>query len=486
MKPSNLLIIMADELSPKTLGCYGHPLVQTPNLDKLARRGTRFTAAYTNSPICVPARASFATGRYVHENGCWDNAIAYDGSLPSWTHRLQQSGHPVESIGKLHYTSEDAPTGFDRQQLAMHIQDGVGDLHGSLREPLPVRYQSRDLATKIGAGETVYVDYDRNITRTTCDWLDARAGQAPGKPWTLFCSLMSPHFPLMAPQEYFDLYQLDQIEMPKERPPGFSHPWWDAINSCYIFEQYFESDIQRKTAIASYLGLCTFVDHCIGQVLDTLDATGLAENTRVLFVADHGDNLGARRLWAKSNMYEESAGVPMIIAGPGVASSRVVATPVSLVDVFPSVIECMGEPADPADQDLPGRSLWRIADEANDAERIVLSEYHAAGAISAAFMLRQGRYKYIHYVGFRPELYDLTADPQELHDLGESAEHQPVIARFEAELRRMLDPEAVDARAKADQAAVIARHGGREAILAQGGISFTSPPGVDAEYHQES
>src|SRR3546814_10142833 len=99
------------------MGCAGHPIVKTPNLDGLARKGTRFSAAYTPSPICVPARASIATGRYVHEHRCWDNAIAYDGRTPSWGHRLQQAGIRVESIGKLHYRKEEDATGFDPQQL---------------------------------------------------------------------------------------------------------------------------------------------------------------------------------------------------------------------------------------------------------------------------------------------------------------------------------------------------------------------------------
>ena len=124
MEPKNLLVIMADEHNPKMLGCSGHPLVKTPNLDALAMRGTRFDRAYTNCPICVPARASFATGRYVHDIGYWYNAIAYDGRVKGWAHRLQEAGVRIESIGKLHYRQEGDPTGFDRQHLPMHIKDG--------------------------------------------------------------------------------------------------------------------------------------------------------------------------------------------------------------------------------------------------------------------------------------------------------------------------------------------------------------------------
>ncbi len=138
MQQTNLLILMDDEHSSKALGCYGHPFVKTPNLDRLAENGTLFERAYTNSPICVPARATIATGRHVHENRCWDNAIAYDGQMRSWTHRMQETGHRVVSVGKLHYRNADNPAGFDRQIVPMHITDGRGDTLGLVRDAVGV------------------------------------------------------------------------------------------------------------------------------------------------------------------------------------------------------------------------------------------------------------------------------------------------------------------------------------------------------------
>ena len=133
----NFLFILSDEHQAQAMRCAGHPQVQTPNIDRLANRGTRFVNAYTPSPICVPARASLATGRYVHQTGYWDNAHAYDGRVRGWGHVLLDAGIPVTSIGKLHYRSGGDPTGFDRQILPMHIHEGVGQLWGSVRNPLP-------------------------------------------------------------------------------------------------------------------------------------------------------------------------------------------------------------------------------------------------------------------------------------------------------------------------------------------------------------
>ena len=157
MTPTNLIVILSDEHNKRVTGCYGHPMIKTPNLDKLAARGTRFTSAYTNCPICVPARASFATGQYVHKHRCWDNAIAYDGEPPTWGHRLMAQGHRVTSIGKLHYQdSEPKRNGFDEEILPMHIVNGVGDLLGLIRDELPVRQGSKKLGPEAGPGESEY------------------------------------------------------------------------------------------------------------------------------------------------------------------------------------------------------------------------------------------------------------------------------------------------------------------------------------------
>jgi len=153
LKATNVIVILSDEHNKRVTGCYGHPMIKTPNLDKLAARGTRFTSAYTNCPICVPARASFATGQYVHKIRYWDNAIAYDGKVPTWGHRLMERGHRVTSIGKLHYRDGDPRrNGFDEEILPMHIVNGVGDLLGLIRSELPVRQGAKRLGPEAGRG----------------------------------------------------------------------------------------------------------------------------------------------------------------------------------------------------------------------------------------------------------------------------------------------------------------------------------------------
>jgi len=479
MEHSNLLILMADQHNVKSLGCYGHPQVKTPNLDNLAANGVRFTNAYSSSPLCVPARASLATGRYVHQIGCWDNATAYTGRTPSWGHRLQEAGCPVISIGKLHYRSKTDPTGFDEQIIPMHLAGGIGDLMGSLRPDVPVRYQSKNYATRIGPGETPYIKYDRDIANRASRWIKDHAADPPAKPWVLFVSFIAPHFPLIVPQKYYDMYPPDQIPMPKPADLNYqqNHPWWNAFTNSYIFDRYFENDHQRKIAIASYYGLCTFTDENIGKVLNALDTTGLSDDTRVIYLSDHGDNMGARGLWAKSTMHEESAGIPMIMAGPDIPKDKVVQTPVSIVDLFPTILECTGVSTHKDDEDLPGSSLLEIANVEDNPDRVVFSEYHAAASISGAYMLRKGRYKYIYYTYYTPELFDLEDDPEELVNLSQDAAYNNVLADFERLLCGILDPEAIDQLAKEDQARLVEEFGGRDRVLQRGGLNGTPVPG---------
>jgi choline-sulfatase len=228
--------------------------------------------------------------------------------------------------------------------------------------------------------------------------------------------------------------------------------------------------------------LCSFADDNVGRVLRALEASAEADRTRILFLSDHGDNLGARGLWGKSTMYEESVKVPMILAGPGIPEGEVCGTPVSLVDAHPTVLDAVGTPPGAQDRALPGRSLLRIATEADDADRQVFAEYHASCAPTGLMMLRRGRYKYIHYTGYGDQLFDLEADPEEIEDLAGYATLAPVVKRFQAALRAICDPQEVDRRAKADQRRRLAELGGMDRIVAQGGVPHTPAPGEEPSF----
>ena len=467
----SLMVILSDKHRHDALSCGGHPFVQTPHLDGLAARGTRFTNAYTPSPICVPARAAFATGRHVHETGNWDNAMPYHGTPQSWGHVLQLGGVTVESIGKLHYRDAGDNVGFDAMHLPMMVKDGVGMVFASVRrESERLLPENRMLGPKIGGGESEYTRYDTAVVQQTEAWLADRAGQDDAQPWRLYVGLVAPHFPLICPEPFFSLYREMDLPEPKLLPKdGYQrHPWVEKQNAFMDCEGKFTSPEERSDAIAAYWGLCGFLDHNVGRILAALEASGL--DADVIYASDHGDNAGARGLWGKSNMYQESAAIPMIAAITGMPKGTCT-TPVSLLDMSQTIPAYFGLSWE---SDMPGTPLQDIAARPDDPEREVISQYHAAGSVSGAYMLRKGRWKYIEYEGFAPELFDLEADPEELNDL--AASHSEIVHDLAAALRRHLDPEAENARAFAAQDALIAGFGGRDAAMKLGARGATPTP----------
>jgi choline-sulfatase len=483
MAGSNVLFIMSDEHSSKVLGAYGNSIIRTPNMDRLAEEGTLFENAYCNCPICVPSRASFATGRHVYEIGKWDNAIPYTGEPPSWGHRLQESGHRCESIGKLHYRSSEDSNGFGNEILPLHVLNGHGDIQGMLRKSPPVRASTAQLAGDAGPGESTYLAYDRNIRNEAIKWLDQAAKAPPDKPWCLFVSLVCPHFPLVAPPEFFGLYDLDKLPMPllRETAEFPDHPVLRKLREVQSYEDHFRDDEHVRIALAAYYGMVSFLDDNIGRILSALKRNGLNDDTLVVYTSDHGDNLGNRTFWGKSNMYEEAVGIPLIMRGPGVAAGARVKTPVSLVDAYPTIIEAVGEPVAPEDKTLPGKSLLAIA-KAGELDRTILSEYHAVGSTTGIFMIRFGKWKYIHYEGERPQLFDLENDPGETRDLALIKGSETVLAEGERRLYAICDPAKVNAQAFADQQVLIDKHGGEEKVLGMGSYPYTPAPGETPRY----
>ena len=182
MKPANLLFILSDQHNATIAGCYGNSIVQTPHIDALAEQGTRFDCAYTPSPICVPARASLATGRYVHDIGYWDNATPYDGKVPGWGHRLKEQGYHVDSIGKLHFRSADDDNGFVKSHDALYVVDGVGDILSAIRDDAPFR-NSRPGIESAGPGDSTYLRYDARIADQASRWLAEHKDDE--RPWVL-------------------------------------------------------------------------------------------------------------------------------------------------------------------------------------------------------------------------------------------------------------------------------------------------------------
>jgi len=472
MSPSsdrkNLLILISDEHRKDAMGCVGHPIVQTPNLDALAARGAVFENAYTPSPMCVPTRAAIACGDHVHNTGYWDSATPYDGTQRSWMRQLRDAGIEVVSIGKLHFRSGKDDNGFTEEILPMHVVGSVGWAVGLLRKNPPDYAVASELADGVGVGTSAYTDYDLAITEAAEEWLRKKKGSE--QPWVAFVSLVSPHYPLTAPQAYFDMYDPAEMDLPvgyeaEARP---DHAELKNVAGFFKYDQYFDEQKIRE-AKAAYYGLISFMDHCVGRIMGALRENDPAEDTVIVYVSDHGDMMGDLGFWTKQVMYDASSGVPMIASGPGIPTGRRVKTGTTLLDLAATALDVAGVAHDAHSRDLPGQSLREIAQNEDDTDRTIFSEYHDGGSTTGTFMVRWQQWKYVYYVGHPPQLFNMATDPNELCNLAVDGVNVSVVLdalrEGERRLRAICDPEVVNDRCFADQKRRIEQLGGEEACL---------------------
>jgi choline-sulfatase len=399
--------------------------------------------------MCVPSRMSFLTGRYCHEIDAWDNGCALDGGSPTWGDFLGHAGYETVLCGRTHFNGPNRLQGFQ-----WRLCDDL-DAWYSQGFPPPGRTPgwrrgSNSHVTECGPGDHVHQDYDAEIADRCIGFLTDKAARQGDRPWLLCCGFMHPHFPLIAPPEYFALYENAQMQpLPGAAEPlDAQHPAIRHLRWSFHNDQPLEQAVQRR-ATAAYWALVTLMDHQIGRILDYLDASPLAEDTVVVYFSDHGEMAGAHGIWQKQCFYEPAERVPLIIRVPGDGQPVRIEELVSLIDMTPTLLRLAGvEP--PAD--LPGNSLLPAADGPRAAgERSVFSEYHAQGMRHAGFMIHRGDCKYCYYVGQEPQLFDLSQDPQECTDLAGNPAYADVLRDLRDELLAIVDPEQIDRLAKQHQ-----------------------------------
>ena len=489
-KAANLIVFLSDNHNRQFLGAAGHPFVKTPAIDSIANRGVRFNNAWCVSPLCCPSRAAIATGRYPHQTGFWDNALAYDGSVPTWHHRVRDNGNNATVVGKLHYRSgsnnndqsSGQDNGFTEEIDTMHIVDGKGALASLLRatdEGVPKRRAHKAIYEDSVPGDAEYQVYDRRVTKQAIKWLQANASQS--KPWVLLVSYVSPHPPFKVPQRYWDMYPPQDMSLPvqwrrDERPVHPADQYRASIN--YLEDEFSEDFVRR--VVAGYCGLITHTDEQIGEVLAAAESLGLTESSRIMYTSDHGEAACQHGILGKANHYEHALGVPLVIAGPDIEAGQVVEQSVSHVDLFPTILESVGISLTSEDADLPGRSLWQVL-QGSAAAKPVLAEFHAYGSRNSGFAIRDGDFKLIYHVDMPNQLFDLVTDPDEENDLLANGGTHPKAEPLERILRQQLDPEEINDRCKADQARHMELFGGAEAVRKTGMFSRSPIPGSTVE-----
>ncbi len=452
-RPQNLIIFCSDEHARRVARCYGDPVVRTPTLDTIARLGTRFSNAYTPSPIGVPARASLHTGLQVHETRCWSSAEPWHGQHESWAHTLRDAGHPVVSIGELHFRHGGEDHGFDEEIEPMYLASEGGDqVKALLRSPLQPNDHAAERAAEMGPGETSQSEHDRRVAHEAARWLKRYPRKFTRKPWVLFVSFGSPHHPLKCPEEFYRLYERRKLpEPPRQRP---EHEVLEEIARSNNLDGHFD-DGMREVARRSYYGLVSFLDDNVRQVMEALEESGSARDTSVIYLSDHGEMLGSHGFWSSSVMYEDSVAVPLLMMGRGLPDGAVNATPVSLTDIAATVKQVVGLRQPQARETWMSRPLQGFA-ERPEPDRFVISQHHGGGSPCGITMLRYRQWKYVHYAGRDcPQLFDVASDRHELTDLGRSRMHERERDMLRTLLGHVLDPETVNAEAAAGRAPAV-------------------------------
>lgn len=451
----NLLYLLSDQHTQKIAGCYGDALVRTPHIDRLAARGVTFDNTYCPSPICLPSRMSMLTARHPSAQECWTNDDFLASDRATWLHALGASGYRPILVGRLHAMGPDQMHGYAERVIGDHSPNWAGiprhDM-GSLdkaNDPFRASLQAS------GAGQSAYQVKDIDTTARACAVLHDIAERRRGgddDPFCLSVGFMLPHPPYVAWSEDFALYE-GKVGLPRLAASSDEHPWLRWWRENRGIADVSETEVRRSRA--AYYGLVTRLDLLIGQVLDTLHRTGLAEDTIVVYVSDHGEQLGERGLWWKHTFYDESVKVPLVVSWPGhLPQGERRPQVVNLIDLTATLLDAMGAPALPNGQGVSFLDVARRAD-APWVDRTA-SEYctdtvpaWTGGQAVQQRMLRSGRWKLVYYHGHRPQLFDLAADPHELADLGESPDHRGVREELLAELLADWDPDAIAARMRA-------------------------------------
>lgn len=449
----NILLIMSDEHAAAYAGTYGHPLVKTPNMDRLAAMGTTFDSAYCNSPLCLPSRMSFMTGRYIHKIGAYDNGSPLPSDTVTWAHALRAVGYQAVLAGKQHFCGPDQLHGFEAQlsrdlHAELWTKDGVARGAADWDAGVAEAQAPWGGLAQAGPGHTTELEVDDDVEEKSLDFIRDPARRQ--RPWVLNASFIAPHFPLVAPQRFWDLYPPESVDLP-EIPPGHLdtlHPVYQRMRRAFGCADYPEELVRRGRA--GYYALISYLDEKIGRLLDALEESGQADNTLVVHFSDHGDMNGEHGMWRKSNFYDASARVPLQIAWPGhLPAGKRVSEAVSLVDMVATFLEAGG--ADPV-APLDGDSLLDLMrGEDKDWKDEAFSEYLAHGVKGPMAMLRSGRYKLNYSLGDSPELYDMQADPGEFNDLAADPAHAGTVADLQKRLLEKWDPVALDKKIKQSQ-----------------------------------
>lgn len=422
----NILFVAIDDQND-WIGCLeGHPQVQTPHIDALAKRGTLFANAHCQSPLCNSSRTSLMTGLRPTTTGIyglapWFRDVDSLHDIVSLPQYLSQHGYTTYTTGKIYHGGYGRRP-RDREWDVIGTPAGVGVKPPEKLVKTPAPHPLVDW------GVFPHADEDKGDWKVA-SWAVEQLDQKPQEPFFLSCGFFLPHVPCYATQKWFDVYPEQELLLPPYQPndradtPRFS--WYLHWKLPEPRTKFLKQAKQWKNLVRSYLACTSFVDSQVGRVLEALERNGLAENTIVVLWSDHGWHLGEKDITGKNTLWDRSTRVPLIFAGPDVASKAVCKQPVELLDIYPTLLEQCGLPANP---NLEGMSLstW-LHDASKERERPAITTHNHDN-----HGIRTKDWRYITYADGSEELYDMRTDKNEWHNLASDAEHAEVIQQLRA------------------------------------------------------
>jgi len=453
MTQPNILIIMVDQLNGTLFPDGPADWLHAPNLKALAARSTRFANAYTASPLCAPARASFMSGQLPSRTGVYDNAAEFASSIPTYAHHLRRDGYQTCLSGKMHFVGPDQMHGFE-DRLTTDIYPADFGWTPDYRKPgerIDWWYHNMGSVTGAGVAEiSNQMEYDDEVayhaTRKLYDL--SRGGDA--RPWCLTVSFTHPHDPYVARKKYWDLYEDCDHLMPDIAPIPYADQ--DAHSQRILDandrDNFNINEDHIVRARRAYFANISYIDDKVGEILQTLKDT--RQEAKIIFVSDHGDMLGERGLWFKMSFYDGSARVPLMISAPEMEPG-LTTTPVSSVDILPTLCDLAGVDMDEVMPWTDGQSIVPLGQGGERTDPVAM-EYAAEGSYSPLVSLRYGKWKYNRCVLDPDQLFDLDADPHELANLADHPDHQGTVAQLRAKSESRWDLDAFDASVRQSQA----------------------------------
>lgn len=429
MSKPNILLVMVDQLTSFVLNSYGGSVCQTPHIDALAARGTVFENAFCPYPLCAPSRFGMMSGRLPSRIGAYDNGAEFPAAIPTFAHYLRLHDYYTCISGKMHFVGPDQYHGFE-ERLTTEIYPA--DMSWT---PTPDfrkfnKDEEREYTFGVSTIDTVkdagpvarsmQIDYDEDVIHHAIRELYSRARSDDKRPFMMSVSLTQPHDPYVTTRKFWDLYTDENIDQP--RVPFIPVEDRDA-HSQSLYYHYGQdkctlSDEDYRNARRGYYGMISFVDELFGRLMSALNDSGYADNTVVMFSSDHGDMMGERGMWFKKTLYNPAIQVPMIIAHPEHAGTRI-STPVSLLDVFPTMLDLAQIPTDQITTAYDGRSLLPAV-QGNTIEGPVFAEHIDGGTEAPRVCVIDGEHKLVLSRAYPTQLFNLASDPLELNNLAGS------------------------------------------------------------------